>query len=187
MVVTVQDEGSARWWHILFPRVLETPQGLFRPEHAWVEFGLPAIGSLVILGMFFQSLAAAKPNYLALLYLVLVAGMALRSWRARRTFGPLGEPIVRVDHAEIYLSLPQNVHPGHVRVALADVQAVVVKGVPGQRCYVFLRHVGEPVTVRPGFGRLDARVVDFLQRTVPASIPVEVQEPPTFLGSIRGE
>lgn len=94
---------------------------------------------------------------------------------------------MRLDPAHIYLRLPQNVRPGHAQVPLADLRALVFKGMPGQRSYVFVRHVGEPLAVRPGLGRLDARVVNFLQRAVPASIPVEVQEPPTFLGAIRGE
>ena len=176
-----------RWLHLLFPAVVETPQGLFRPSHPAIDFGLPAIGLLVILGFLVKSLLSGKPNYLLFFYLMLISFGMLRSWRVRCKFGSLGEPIARVDHAQIYLRLPQNVHPGHVQVPLEDVRAIVVKGMPGQRSYVFMRDAGEPLTVRPGFGRLDARVADFLQRTVPASIPVEVQEPPTFLGAIRGE
>ena len=176
-----------RWWHLVFPPVVETPQGLFRPSHPAVDLGLPAIGLLVILGFLAKGLLSGQPNYLLFFYLMLISFGMLRSWRLRRKFGSLGEPIVRVDRTHIYLRLSQNVHPGHVQVPLADVRTLVVKGPPGQRSYVFMRHAGEPLTVRPGFGRLDARVTDFLQRTVPAFVPVEVQEPPTFLGAIRGE
>ena len=187
MVVTVQEEGSVRWGHILFPPVVEAPHGLFRPLHPLVDFGLPALGTLLILGLFFKSVLSAKPNYVLLSYLVLIAAMVCWRWRARRKFGRLGEPIVRVDRAEIYLRLPQSLHPSHLQVPLADLRTLVVKGAPGQRSYVFERHVGKPLAVRPGFGRLDSRVVGFLQRTLPASIPVEVHEPPTFFGAIRGE
>lgn len=176
-----------RWWHILFPPLEETPQGLYRPSNRFIDYGMPVIGALVIVGAFLKASLAGKTNYFILGYLGFVIAPMGLAWRNRRKFGRLGRPLVRVDGAGVYMSMPQNVHPGHVLVPLADLQALVIKGVPGQRSYVFVRHGGDPITVRPGFGRLDSRVVDFLQRSVPASISVEVQEPPTFLGAIRGE
>ncbi len=177
-----------RWWHVLFPPVVETPQGLFRPSNAVLDRWLPAIGCLVVAGVaLWQYRTIGRFNYFGLVYLGLFVAPAIAGWRARRQFGRMGKPLVRIDGSEVFLSLPQNVRPGHVQVPLADVRAIVVKGTPGQRSYVFERHAGEPIEVRPGFGRIDARVVDFLQRAMPAAIPVNVQAPPTFLGSIRGD
>lgn len=176
-----------RWWHVLFPQVVETPQGLFRPSNRFIDYGLPAIGFLVIVGMFLRASLAGRTNYFILGYLGFVIAPVALAWRARRKFGPMGQPLVRIDGAGIYLSMPQNVRPGHVQVPLAGIRALVVKGTPGLRSYVFERHAGEPIEVRPGFGRLDARVIDFLLRAMPAAIPVTVQEPPTFLGAIRGD
>lgn len=176
-----------RWWHVLFPAVVETPQGLYRPSNRFLDYCLPTILGLVIVGMFLQASMAGKTNYFILGYLGIIIVTIALAWRARRRFGPMGQPLVRVDASEVYLKLPHNVGRGHVQVPLASLQKLVIKGTPGQRSYVFERHVGEPIEVRPGFMRDDVRVADFLQRAMPANIPLVVHEPPTFLGSIRGD
>ncbi|MES2613458.1 MAG: hypothetical protein V4679_24610 [Pseudomonadota bacterium] len=177
-----------RWWHMLFPPVVETPQGLFRPSNALLDTWMPALGCLVVAAMTYrQYLANGRFNWFSLFYIGIFLAPAIAGWRLRRRFGPMGKPLVRIDDSVVLLSLPMNVGPGHVQVPLAELRKLVIKGTPGQRSYVFERHAGEPIEVRPGFLRDDARVADFLQRTMPASIPVEVLEPPTFLGAIRGD
>ncbi len=177
-----------RWWHKLFPPLVETPQGLFRPSNALLDTWLPALGCLVVAAMTYrQYLANGRVNWFGLVYIGLLLAPAIQGWRVRLRFGPMGRPLVRVDDSEVLLSLPMNVGPGHVQVPLAELRKLVIKGTPGQRSYVFERHAGKPIEVRPAFLRDEARVVDFLQRTMPASIPVEVLEPPTFFGAIRGD
>ena len=176
-----------RWWHVLFPPLVETPQGLFRPSNRFLDYGLTSIVGLVIVGIFLQSSWAGKTNYFILGYLGILIASIIVAWRARRRFGPMGQPLVRIDASEIYLKLPLNVGRGHVQVPLAELRALVIKGAPSQRSYMFERHAGKPIEVRTSFTRDDARVIDFLQRAMPAHIPVKVQEPPTFLGSIRGD
>lgn len=177
-----------RWWQMLFPPVVETPQGLFRPSNAVLDIWLPVLGCLVVAAVTYrQYLSSGRFNYFSLMYVGLFLAPAIAGWRQRRRFGPMGRPLVRIDDTEVLLSLPMNVGPGHVQVPLAGLRKLVIKGTPGQRSYVFERHAGEPTEVRPGFTRDDARVVDFLQRAMPANIPVEAREPPTFLGAIRGD
>lgn len=186
-MAAVQQENHVPWWHVLFPQVAETPQGLFRPFNRFIDYGLPAIGAVLILGMFLKSSLAGLTNYFILGYLAFVIAPVALAWRAQHKFGTMGRPLVRIDGMGLYMGMALNVRPDHIQLPLANIRTLVVKGTPGQLSYVFERHAGDPIEVRPGFGRTDPRVVAFLQRALPPNIPVEVREPPTFLGAIRGD
>lgn len=185
--VPTQQESTKRWWHLLFPPVVETHEGLFRPSNLALDLAVPAVCGVLVLVSFVCSQSQGKANYVALfLTLVCIWGTA-RSWLEWKKFGAMGRPLVRINETTIFLALPENLTQRQVELQLVDIKALVIQGEASQRTFVFERHEGGPIKAKACLGRLDTRIVDFLRQKMPAAVPVRMQRPSSLFGFIRGD
>ena len=182
-----QYESIKRWWHRLFPPVVETHEGLFRPSNLVRDLAIPTVCGMLVLGLFMWSQYQGKTNYVAFLYVLACIWGAARYWLDWQEFGALGRPLVRINETTIFLTLPENLTQRQVELQLVDIKALVIEGEANQRTFVFERHEGHPVRAKACLGRLDTRVVDFLKRKMPSAIPVRIQRPSSLFGFIRGD
>eukprot|EP01041_Mallomonas_annulata_P027797 gene27797-49499_t len=140
--VPTQQESTKRWWHLLFPPVVETHEGLFRPSNLALDLAVPAVCGVLVLVLFVWSQSQGKANYVALfLTLVCIWGTA-RSWLEWKKFGAMGRPLVRINETTIFLALPENLTQRQVELQLVDIKALVIQGEASQRTFVFERHEG---------------------------------------------
>jgi hypothetical protein len=166
-----------RWWHIFSPPVVETVEGLYRPVPRRLALCAYIFAIATMAGLYWWSDARGKPNYLALAYAIFMAGRGLYFWAAERKFGILGPPLVKVDDSSIFLSFRPFLSRRLKVVHLSDVKSVEVQGQARSRLIVFYMHAGYPIDVLLQQGRFEDRIVDFLQRKLPASIPIQIKEP----------
>ncbi len=124
---------------------------------------------------------------MGVVYLAIAAWLGWREWADNRRFGPRGRPVVRIHDGNAFFALPSRLMPQQVEVNLREVKALNVLGDAFRRHFVFERRHGEPVRFQVSYGRHDERIVDFVQRQMPARIPVTVKEPPTAFASIGGD
>ena len=176
-----------RWWHVLFPPLIETHEGLFRPSSLARNLAAPLFAFALCLRMFFWSQAIGQTNYVVLLFAAMTAWISIRRWLDWREFGAQGRPLVQISQTSVLLTVPKYFAEGQREIPLTEIKVLVIKGEAARGNYVFERHEGYPVQVQTSFGRFDARVADFLQRKMPAAIPVQVLKSSNFFGAARGD
>ncbi|WP_143226681.1 hypothetical protein [Acidovorax sp. 62] len=184
---TTVERTRMRWWHIFSPPLVETVEGLYRPVPQRLALCAYIFAAAAITGIYWWSVTRGKPSYLALGYAALMAMRGLYFWVAHRKFGALGRPLVRVDESSISVSFTTFLSQRLKVVRLSDVKAVVVHGKARSRLVAFYPHEGYPIQVLLQQGRLEERIVDFLQRKLPASIPIQIEEPLQLSGVLRAD
>lgn len=185
--VLTQQESTKRWWRLLFPPVVETQEGLFRPSNLALDLAVPTVCGVLALVFFVWSESQGRANYGVLLFTVVCMWGTARNWLEWKKFGAMGRPLVRINETTIFLALPENLTQRQVELKLVDVKALVIQGETSQRTFVFERHKGDPIKAKACLGRLDTRIVNFLMQKMPAAIPVSMQRPSSLFGFIRGD
>jgi len=162
---------------------VEEGDGLYRwPDRKEEYFALFAVAVYVVFMVF-----AYKGDWHLLLrdywWLFLVAlGYAIYRYR----FGPLGEPLARMDTPTQTLTLlaPGNIWPRHIKVPLSTLRSLTIEPSTASRYAVTLEFVDRhKKTIVPfSYSRpVRERVTDFLQRKLPPSVKITVDnEPPLF-------
>ena len=165
-------------WDVFFnwPRypLIEQDDELYQ----WVglsRFGL-AVNLFLLLQVELRWVSAGNWHavfLLAVIYGVLLMGVL--GWYILRADAPK-RLVARVDSDKVMLTLPNNVWPPKIEVPLPALRALKVKG----PSFCFHRHDGRIKCVRPGYSpAARADVIAFLQRRLPASVALEVDQPKT--------
>ncbi|MEW5824501.1 MAG: hypothetical protein AB1766_09185 [Pseudomonadota bacterium] len=112
---------------------------------------------------------------------VIFANLAWRLWK-----GPMvGSVIVQVGENELMFNDPML--SGGMRVPLSDLVEIRIVGpLSDRRIRVYSRTAKKEV-YRGLRGAYLERIVNFLRNHLPNNIPLIEDEPPTLLGSIRGD
>jgi len=162
------------WYDVVLPPLVEQAGGLYRPGQRRLNVAKAAVLALAGVGV----IAFGELYGMGCVYLALAGWLAWREGLDWRRFGAAGRPLARIDEATAFFALPSRLVHQSVEVPLREVRALKVLGDALRRKLVFERRHGEPVRFDISWGRHDARVIDFLQRNLPARIPVTIQTLP---------
>ena len=162
------------WYDVVLPPLVEQPGGLYRPGQRRVNVAKAAVLAVAGVGV----IVFGQLYGMGCVYLALAGWLGWREWSDWRQFGAAGRPLVRIDEATAFFALPSRLVHKCVEVPLREAKALKVLGDGLRRTLVFERRHGEPVRFEASWGRHDARVIDFLQRNLPARVPVTIQTLP---------
>jgi hypothetical protein len=166
-----------------FPPLVEHDNGLYQPGKQALGFFKAAVLAAAGIGV----VAFGQMFVMGAVYLGLAGLLGWRQWADRRTFGPAGRPLVRIGEGTAFFSLPSRLVPRQVEVTLREIKALTIHGDFTRRSFVFERRHGDSTRFITTYGRHDERVIAFVQQRMPERVRVDVKEPPTVLGAVRGD
>jgi hypothetical protein len=165
-------------------RIVVNQGGVYRPPLVMAEVAAFALGVLMV-----GATLASRPPSRAATWFGLVSRCVLavsRIW-AYRQHGPLGPPILAWREGTLVFTLPQDSRR-EAAVNLGEFQHLIVYGAAGRRLFRLVRADGSHVEVRPGWTvALERGAIEFVQRGLPPTLRVTVEEPQTAFASIRGD
>ncbi len=171
------------WRAFFLPPLVEHDQGLYRPGLQALEL----FKSSVLVAAGIGVVAYGQMYAMGVVYLGLAALLGWRLWAERRTFGPLGRPLVRIHDGTAFFSLSSRLVPRHQEVALREVKALTLHGDFIHRKFVFERRHGDAIRFTTSYGRHDERVVAFVRQHLPPRIRLEIKDAPAVAGQIPGD
>jgi hypothetical protein len=172
------ERNGLDWRALFFPPLVERDQGLYRQGQ--LALGVAKAGVLVAAGI--GVIAFGQWYLMGAVYLALAAFLGWRQWQDRRSFGPLGRPLVRVRDGVAFFSLPSRLVPRQVEVVLQEVKALTLQGDAFRRVFVFERRHGEATRFTTAYGVHDERVLAFLRQQMPPKVRLVLTEPSAALG-----
>lgn len=167
---------------IFLPPLVEHNGGLYRAGQRRLNVTKAAVLAAAGVGV----IAFGQLYIMGCVYLAIAGWLGWREWADYRAFGDAGRPLVRIQEGAAFFALPSRLIPKHVDVPLREVKALNVLGDALRRNFVFERRHGESIRFDISYGRHDSRVLEFVQRQMPARIPVTIKEPPAASGSLHG-
>lgn len=171
------------WRAFFLPPLVERGQGLYRPGRPWLEL----LKSLVLTAAAIGVVAFGQMYAMGALYLALAGFLGWRLWAERRTFGPLGRPLVSIHDGTAFFSLSSRLMPRQQEVVLREVKALTLFGDFTRRKFVFERRHGDAIRFTTAYGRHDERVVEFVRQHMPSRIRLEIKDAPAVVGQIPGD
>lgn len=165
-------------------RVVVTDRGVYRPPPLKTELGLFVLTALIVLVSMAIGRASVAFVWSSLTLLAILVASRIVVYRRH---GRLGRPTLSLRGGELSFALPQDSR-GQAVLATAEFRQVIVYGRAGERVFRFIRQNGAYVEVSPAWGpRIECVAIEFLQRRLPPSLRVTVEEPQTLFASIRGD
>lgn len=171
-----------QWRDFFLPPLVEHQGGLYRAGQRRLNLAKAAVLAVAGVGV----IAFGQLYGMGAVYLAIAAWLGWREWADYQAFGAVGRPLVRIHDNAAFFSLPSRLMPKQVEVPLREVKSLTVQGDALRRSFVFERRHGDAIRFEVTYGRHDDRIVAFVQRQMPARIPVTVKAPPSALGSIGG-
>lgn len=163
-------------------RTVETENGVYQPPPVQLEVTLLV---LMLLAIFGALLAGKLPPGFALLYLSVLTVPVVMRLLSYRKYGRLGKPSIAIIKGTLLIARPDNTH-GALRIAVKDLQELVIYGRVGRRIYRLERNDGTYIETVPTWGQhVEQAAILFLLRALPNK--VTVTEPQTLFASIRGD
>lgn len=171
------------WRDVFLPPLEEHQGGLYRAGQRRLNVIKASVLAVAGVGV----IAFGQLYGMGAVYLAIAGWLGWREWADYRAFGAVGRPVVRIHEGSAFFALPSRLMPKQVEVPLREVKSLTLHGDALRRSFVFERRHGESIRFQVTYGRHDDRIVAFVQRQMPARIPVTVKEAPTALGSVRGD
>lgn len=166
------------------PRIVVTDHGVYQPPSMVFEFFLATSMLVAALLCYWFAMISLVSLWFNLVAIFLMA--AVRTSIYRR-YGKLGRPRVALDADTLLVGHRRNA-PAVLRIALPEMQELVIYGLSSRRRYRFARRDGTALEFEPMWERpVDEAVAGFLEARLPPAIKLTVELPQTFFASVRGD
>ena len=165
------------------PPLVEHAGGLYRSGQRRLNLAKAAVLAVAGVGV----IAFGQLYGMGAVYLAIAAWLGWREWADYRAFGAWGRPLVRIQDNAAFFALPSRLLPKHVDVPLREVKTLTLQGDALRRSFVFERRHGDAIRFDVTYGRHDERIVAFVQRLMPARVPVTVKGAAAAVASAGGK